>query len=87
MSNFMLKMWVGADTKVRNAKASVRKFFTDERGDTNIVSMVVLIGIAVVLAVIFKDAIGKLISQILGKIGENAGEAIESMDTVAININ
>ena len=36
------------------AKNLVKDFFYNEEGDVNIVSMVVLIGIAVLLAVIFK---------------------------------
>lgn len=56
-------------------KLKVKKFFTNEDGDTNIVSMVVLIGIAVLLAIVFKEAIGELIEDLLEKIGKNATDA------------
>lgn len=56
-------------------KLRAEEFFTNEDGDTNIVSMVVLIGIAVLLAIVFKDAIGDLIEDLLEKIGQNATDA------------
>ena len=40
-----------------NLKAKVQKFFQKENGDVNVVAIVVLIGVAVVLALIFKDEI------------------------------
>lgn len=43
-----------------------RNFFKEERGDTNIVSLIILITVAVVAAVIFKPYIGSLVQWILG---------------------
>lgn len=37
------------------AKMKLRDLFTDEKGEVNIVAIVILIGIAVILALIFKD--------------------------------
>lgn len=62
-----MKMW---------AQHKVSNFVNDEEGDVNIVSMVVLIGIAVLLAVLFKDAIKELIETLLGTISQNAQEAV-----------
>lgn len=59
-------------------KIQVMSFLTDEEGDTNIVSMVVLIGIAVLLAIVFKDAIGSLIEGLLDTITQNAKDAVEN---------
>ena len=59
-------------------KLKVKKFFTNEDGDTNIVSMVVLIGIAVLLAIVFKDAIAELIQDLLDAITGNATDAATS---------
>ena len=44
----MMKLWI---------QVQLGKFVKDEKGEVNIVAMVILIGIAVVLAIIFKDAI------------------------------
>lgn len=57
-----------------NCKAA--PFFEEERGDVNIVSMVVLIGIAVLLAVLFRTQIQGLITTLFGTIGQNATDAI-----------
>lgn len=70
MSNFfMMKMWF---------QAKFNQFLKDEKGEVNIVSMVILIGIAVVLAIIFKDAISSLINTLLNQIKGNANNAIQS---------
>ena len=58
------------------AKYRLNAFLRDEAGDVNIVSIVVLIGIAVLLAVIFKDAISKLIKTLLDTITNNAKNAV-----------
>ncbi|MGN0342789.1 MAG: Flp1 family type IVb pilin [Roseburia sp.] len=52
------------------------QFFEEERGDVNIVSMVVLIGIAVLLAVLFKDTIKELLETLLETIKGNAQDAV-----------
>lgn len=57
-------------------KLRAEEFFTNEDGDTNIVSMVVLIGIAVLLAIVFKDAIGSLIESLLETITKNAEDVV-----------
>lgn len=61
-----------------NLQMKVRAFFAEEDGDTNIVSMVVLIGIAVLLAVVFKDAIGNLIRDLLETITGTATDVVNT---------
>ncbi|MBQ6030560.1 MAG: flagellin-like protein [Oscillospiraceae bacterium] len=61
-----------------SAKCALRRFFTKENGDVNVVSIVVLIGIAVVLAIIFRDAISSLIEDLLDTIRGNAEGAVKS---------
>ena len=58
------------------AKLKVRTLFTDEKGAVDIVAIVVLIGIAVLLAVVFKDAISGLIETLLETIKKNAEGAV-----------
>ncbi len=58
------------------AKYKMHAFLTDEDGDVNIVSMVVLIGIAVLLAIVFRDAIKNLITNLLDTITQNATDAV-----------
>lgn len=58
------------------AQCKVRDFVKKENGDVNIVSIVVLIGIAVLLAIIFRKAIANLINSLFNTIGNNANNAI-----------
>lgn len=57
-------------------KSKMRAFFSDEKGEVNIVAIVVLIGIAVLLALIFKDQIAKLLESLFGTINKNATDAV-----------
>lgn len=58
------------------AKMKLRKLFSDEKGEVNIVAIVVLIGIAVLLALIFKDQIEKLLETLFKTISENANKVV-----------
>ena len=58
------------------AKFKIRKLFSDEKGEVNIVAIVVLIGIAVLLALIFKDQIESLLETLFGTITDNANDAV-----------
>lgn len=55
---------------------NVKNFFTDEDGAVDIVAVVVLIGIAVLLAVIFKDQVTGLINNLFGTISDKATSAV-----------
>lgn len=57
-------------------KARMKNLFTDEKGEVNIVAIVVLIGIAVLLALIFKDQIAALLESLFGTINKNATDAV-----------
>lgn len=57
-------------------KWMLQDFIQNEDGDVNIVSMVVLIGIAVLLAVLFKGQIKGLLMTLFGTIQQNATDAI-----------
>ena len=55
-------------------------FFDGENGEVNIVATVVLCGIAVLLAMVFKKEIGKLLKDLLKTISSNAtGAATEEI--------
>ncbi len=64
MNNLMLAgMWL---------RTKLNKLLRDERGEVNIVAMVVLIGVAVILAIVFKNAIDGLITRLVGAIETKA---------------
>jgi hypothetical protein len=57
------------------AKEKLTDFVTDEEGDVNVVSIVILIGIAIVLALLFKEKITQIVNNLLTNIGTKASEA------------
>ena len=57
-------------------KVLFNRFLYDEEGEVNVVSIVVLIGVAVLLAVVFKKQAKKLIETLFRAIGTSAGTAI-----------
>ena len=58
------------------AELMVMNFLKEEKGEVNVVATVVLIGIAVVLALVFKDAISDLLTSLLNTIKGNATTAV-----------
>lgn len=63
--------------KALTAKLLLAEKLKEEKGEVNIVAIVVLIGIAVLLAIIFKDAIGKLLESLFKTINSSATNAIK----------
>ena len=61
--------------KIRLGKLAER-FSSEETGAVEIVTIVVIIGIVIILAVLFKDKLKELIENLFGKIGTNAENAI-----------
>lgn len=60
------------------AKCKVRDFMYREDGDVNIVSIVVLIGIAIILAIVFRKAIVNLLENLFNQINTNANGVIST---------
>lgn len=65
------------DMMYLKTKQMVTNFFYDEQGDVNIVSMVVLIGVAVLAAMVFKKQIKKLIDDLFLEIGQKGAGAVK----------
>ena len=57
------------------AMIHIKNFFTDEKGAVDLVAIVVLIGIAIALAVLFRTQIEGILNGLFKDIGENATEA------------
>lgn len=69
-------MWLLMNDLSMKAKLAISNFLCDEEGDVNVVSIVVLIGIAVLLAVFFKEQIMGLLTTLFGTITEKATDAV-----------
>lgn len=54
----------------------LKKRLTDETGAVDVVAIVVLIGIVVILAIVFRDQIAQLLANLLGTINDNANSAV-----------
>ena len=65
------------DMMYLKTKQMVTNFFYDEQGDVNIVSMVVLIGVAVLAAMVFKKQIKNLIDNLFLEIGKKGAGAVK----------
>ncbi len=57
------------------AMIHIKNFFTDEKGAVDLVAIVVLIGIAIALAVLFRSQIEGILNGLFEDIGKNAKEA------------
>lgn len=68
MASLMMKLYV----KALQAKQT---FLEEERGAVDIVAIVILIGVAVALALFFKDQITNTMSKLFTNIDTAAGEA------------
>jgi len=62
-------------TKLLRAKRNAKEVFRNETGEVNIVTIVVLIGIAVMLALAFREQIVDLLARLFRSIGNSADEA------------
>lgn len=60
------------------AKMVLAEKLKSEKGEVNIVAIVVLIGIAVLLAVFFKDKIAELLGTLFKAIGGQATTAVQT---------
>ena len=64
-------------TVAQGMKGKVMKFINAEEGEVNIVTTVVLIGIAVALAVIFKGHVTNLVNTLMLSITGSATNAVK----------
>ncbi len=54
----------------------IKGYAKEEKGAVDIVAIVVIIGVAVLLAIIFKDSLSKLINGLFDTISQNANNVI-----------
>lgn len=71
MMNIITGMILKAQLKAEN-------FFKKENGEVNIIAIVILIGIAIMLALIFKERISTLIGSLFDTIDTNAQSAVSN---------
>lgn len=72
---------------INGAYFKAKAFLTEEKGAVDIVAIVILIAIAVVLAVIFRNNIVNLINNMFKSIGENTKDIATVDNNTVINAN
>ena len=70
-----VKIQTGIWKMKERVKDAVHDFFTTEEGDTNFISIIIVLVIVVALAIVFRENIAKLVNGMWTKIFGDAGEA------------
>lgn len=68
----LTNLYLMAQTRAILLKNKIASIFKDEKGEVNIIAIIVILAIALALAVIFRNQIVKLFDQIWGKIWSNS---------------
>lgn len=69
MFDFLNRLYIVLSMQVNN-------FLEEEKGAVDLITIVVLIGIAIVLAVVFRDKMKEILNTLLGNIQSSATSAI-----------
>lgn len=73
-------MYAFANLMLIKAKIAMDEFLHNEKGEVNVVAIVVLIAVAVVLALFFKDQIAEILRTLLENIGGKAETALQDVE-------
>ena len=73
----LLKFEVMLQNKLWRASEKIKEFMTDEEGDTNVISIIVVLVIVLGLAIVFKDKVKALVEDLWTSVTENATNAKE----------
>ncbi len=73
----MTKLELAAYNLFCQAKLLGNKFIYDEDGEVNVVAIVVLCGVAVALALFFKDQIKDILDNLFKNIGNTANQSTD----------
>lgn len=74
MKNLMANVTAKATMKMMAAKARVKEMLRDERGEVNLIAILLIIVVVVGLVIIFRDNIEGLIDSIFNNINEGIEE-------------
>lgn len=74
----MNELMVKIRTKAYCAKKGFVKLMRNEKGDTNIIAIILILAIVIALAVIFKDKLTDLFNKIWDNTFDNVDKALET---------
>lgn len=72
MSNLVDKLYF----KAMMAKAKVSQLWKDEKGDTNIIAIILILAIVIALAIVFKSQLSALFNKIWSSLFTNVDQAL-----------
>lgn len=73
----LLEFEVRMRNKLWKVGEGVRRFVHDEEGDTNVISIIVVLVIVLGLAIVFKDKIKELVDTLWNSVTDNANKATQ----------
>lgn len=76
-----MQLYANLTWMTAKAKQKFREFLLEESGEVNIVAMIILIAIAVMLALLFKDQIGNLVEQLFQSVSDSTSGLTENYDS------
>ena len=71
----LLKIEVMLQNKLWRASEKIKEFMTDEEGDTNVISIIVVLVIVLGLAIVFKNKLKLLVDTLWTSVTGKASEA------------
>lgn len=72
MSNLADKLYF----KAMMAKAKVSQLWKDEKGDTNIIAIIIILAIVIALAIVFKSQLSALFNKIWSSLFADVGNVL-----------
>ena len=63
--------------KALTAKNNALKLLKNERGETNLIAIILILAIVIVLVILFKDTLTDIVKNIWAKIGGDVNKALE----------
>lgn len=76
MLNLEVKVMNGLWRAKNNVGKAVHDFFVDEEGDTNLISIIIVLVIVIAIAAIFRKNIAKIVNSMWTSIAGDVGDAI-----------
>ncbi len=75
-----MQLYANLTWMAAKAKQKFREFLLEESGEVNIVAMIILIAIAVMLALLFREQIGNLVEQLFQSVSDSTSGLTESYE-------
>lgn len=79
MNNFVNKVYFEGKYQLKKAGRKVKSCFSAEEGGAEMLAAIILLVVVVLIAVVFKDKLGSLVSELWNSIDGNKGKLTEAL--------